>query len=219
MNYVPPPGAAASQGHLQIMQALLRSAGNRHNAPEWLVSSDASNNNYASSMTAESPFLRHCKRLQELYKRPFLKVIKAAIQNAADAGLLPINILDFVDISATPPELEVQDKAGMAQANQAYVAMGVKSRQTVAQELGLDWDTEITNNQEYAEQMGGGAPLPMPGDGSQPAQEPAQEEEAMQVSGESEVDDKISKLRGEGYPQDQAIAIALDMKRRGEITE
>jgi hypothetical protein len=97
--------------------------------------------------------------------------------------------------------------------------MGVKSRQTVAQELGLDWDTEITNNQEYAEQMGGGAPLPMPSDGSQPAQEPAQEEEAMQVSGESEVDDKISKLRGEGYPQDQAIAIALDMKRRGEITE
>ena len=100
--------------------------------------------------------------------------------------------------------------------------MGVKSRQTVAQELGLDWDTEVTNNQEYAEQMGGGAPLPMPGDGSQPSQEPAQEaneEEAMQVSGESEVGNKISKLRGEGYPQDQAIAIALDMKRRGEITE
>lgn len=222
MNYVPPPGAAASQGHLEIMQALLRSAGNRHNAPEWLVSSDASNNNYASSMQAESPFLRHCKRLQELYKRSFLKVIKAAVQNAADAGLLPLNILDFVDISATPPELEVQDKSGVAQANQTYVAMGVKSRQTVAQELGLDWDTEVTNNQEYAEQMGGGAPLPMPGDGSQPAQEPAQranEEEAMQVSGESEVDNKISKLRGEGYPQDQAVAIALDMKRRGEITE
>jgi len=100
--------------------------------------------------------------------------------------------------------------------------MGVKSRQTVAQELGLDWDTEITNNQEYAEQMGGGAPLPMPGDGSQPAQEQSDEGEAMQVAGESEeseIGNKISKLRKEGYPQDQAIAIALDMKRRGEITE
>ena len=28
---------------------------------------------------------------------------------------------------------------------------------------------------------------------------------------------KISKLMDEGYPQKQAIAIALDMKRRGEI--
>lgn len=36
---------------------------------------------------------------------------------------------------------------------------------------------------------------------------------------ESEVPDKISKLRDEGYPQDQAVAIALDMSRRGDIAE
>ena len=28
---------------------------------------------------------------------------------------------------------------------------------------------------------------------------------------------KISLLRDEGYPQDQAVAIALSMKRRGEL--
>lgn len=154
LNYVAPPAAANSSGHLEVLQALLRSAGNRHNAPEWLVSSDASNNNYASSMTAESPFLRHCKRLQKLYERAFLIVIKAAIQNAADAGKLPSNILKYVDIVATAPQLEVQDLSGAANANQTYVSLGIKSRQTVAQELGLDWDTEITNQQEYAEQLG-----------------------------------------------------------------
>jgi|GEM_PF-6385340 hypothetical protein len=36
---------------------------------------------------------------------------------------------------------------------------------------------------------------------------------------ESEVPDKISRLRDEGYPQDQAVAIALDMARRGDIGE
>lgn len=160
MNYVPPPSAANPDAHLNIFQALLRSAGNRHNAPEWLVSADASNNNYASSMTAESPFLRHCKRLQKFYERPFIRVIKAAIQNAIDAGRLPLKILDHVDITATAPQLEVQDLAGAANANQSYVSMGVKSRQTVAQELGLDWDTELTNQQEYAEQMGAAGSLP-----------------------------------------------------------
>jgi hypothetical protein len=154
MNYVPPPAAANSQGHLDIMQALLRSAGNRHNAPEWLVSADASNNNYASSMTAESPFLRHCKRLQKLYERTFLRVIRAVIQNAIDAGKLPQATMKYIDIVATAPQLEVQDTAGTANANQTYVTLGIKSRQTVAQELGLDWDTELTNQQEYAEQLG-----------------------------------------------------------------
>jgi uncharacterized lipoprotein YehR (DUF1307 family) len=30
---------------------------------------------------------------------------------------------------------------------------------------------------------------------------------------------KISKLRGEGVPQDQAVATALSMKRAGRLTE
>ena len=36
---------------------------------------------------------------------------------------------------------------------------------------------------------------------------------------ESEVPSKIKKLKDEGYPQDQAVAIALDMSRRGDIAE
>jgi hypothetical protein len=36
---------------------------------------------------------------------------------------------------------------------------------------------------------------------------------------ESEVPDKIKTLKDEGYPQDQAVAIALDMARRGDISE
>ena len=36
---------------------------------------------------------------------------------------------------------------------------------------------------------------------------------------ESEVSGKISKLSDEGYPQDQAVAIALDMAKRGDISE
>ena len=36
---------------------------------------------------------------------------------------------------------------------------------------------------------------------------------------ESEVPSKIKKLKDEGYPQDQAVAIALDMSKRGDISE
>jgi hypothetical protein len=160
MNYVAPPGAANSTAHLEIFQSLLRSAGNRHNAPEWLVSADASNNNYASSLTAESPFLRNCLRLQSFYKRPFLRVVAAALKNAAMAGRLPGNICDLIDLTATPPSLETRDKGAEAAANQIYATMGVKSVPTIAHELGLDWEAELLNQQEYQQESGNAGPLP-----------------------------------------------------------
>lgn len=161
MNYITPPGSANSSAHIEIMSALLRAAAVRHNAPEWLTSADASNSNYASSLTAESPFLRNCTRMQALYKRQFLRVIRSSVINAVKAGLLPDDTLSKVDIQCVPPSLETRDKSEEANSNQTYVSMGIKSRQTVAQEIGLDWKRELLNMNEYADQNPGmdGEPL------------------------------------------------------------
>ena len=145
MEYVPPPGAENADAHLKILQSLLRSAGNRHNAPEWLSSSDVSSANYASSLTAESPFLKNCIRLQAAYKRYFGRIAREAIITAAEAGKLPIEIIDTLDVIVTPPTVEARDRIAESSSNQTYVSMGVKSRQTIAQELGLDWDQEKRN--------------------------------------------------------------------------
>lgn len=336
MNYIAPPAAASAAAHLEVFQSLLRSAGNRHNAPEWLVSSNAANNNYASSLTAESPFLRNCLALQESIKRPFCRVIKAAIQNAAMAGQLPANVLELVDVQVIAPSVETRDRIQEAQANQVYSTLRVKSPQTIAQEIGLDWDEELTNWEELTGDGGLPGPLPMDqpapampeGAGTLPtmegttleaeggryshidfsppkgAREAAQRaldvraekpesqrgmtpvgiarardlangrdvspetvrrmkaffdrhqkdkqgatwdeqgpgwqawqgwggdagyawarkvvgqmEAADKKATESKVPDKIRTLKDEGYPQDQAVAIALDMARRGDIPE
>lgn len=162
MNYIPPPAAASAAAHLEIFQSLLRSAGNRHNAPEWLVSSNAANNNYASSLTAESPFLRNCLALQQTLKRPFCRVMYSAVSNAAAAGQLPENILDLIDIQVVAPSVETRDRIQEAQANQIYSTLRVKSPQTVANEIGLNWDEEMTNWEELT--MDGGMPGPLPTD-------------------------------------------------------
>jgi hypothetical protein len=155
MNYIPPPGAANASAHLSIHASLLRAAGTRHNAPEWLVSGDASNNNYASSLTAESPFLRNCQRLQSAIQRPFQQVIEASIRNAIEAGRLPDDTLGKVEISVVPPTVETRNRGEEASSNQVYVNLGVKSRQKVAQELGLDWAKESAQMEEYNKKFGG----------------------------------------------------------------
>lgn len=157
MEYVPPPGAENADAHLKILQSLLRSAGNRHNAPEWLSSSDVSSANYASSLTAESPFLKNCIRLQAAYKRYFGRIVREAIITAAEAGQLPIEVIDTLDVIVTPPTVEARDRIAESSSNQTYVTMGVKSRQTIAQELGLDWEQEKRNieaDQDEEEALG-----------------------------------------------------------------
>jgi hypothetical protein len=161
MNYIQPPGAANAPSHLSIHSALLRAAGVRHNAPEWLVSGDSSNNNYASSLTAESPFLRNCTRLQSFYQRPFLRVVRAAVAHAAAVGNLPGDIMRLVEVDSTPVSVETRNKAEEAAANQTYVTLGVKSKATVAAELGLDWQKEQREMDDMADRQGNPlAPLP-----------------------------------------------------------
>jgi hypothetical protein len=153
MNYVKPPGADSAKDHLDIFQALLRSAGNRHNAPEWLSSANVSGANYASSLTAESPFLRNCVRLQSYYKRAFTKVVYEAIRHAAQMGEIPINILENIDLIVTPPGVEARDKIADSQADQIYYNLGVKSVQTIAQERGLDFEQEQHNIDQMQEKL------------------------------------------------------------------
>lgn len=162
MTYVPPPAAANSAAHLEVFQGLLRSAGNRHNAPEWLVSSDSSNGNYASSLTAEAPFTRHCVRLQEFYKGHFTKIVKASLQTAALGGLLPKNIMNLIDVHVKAPSVETRNKAEEANANQIYSTLGIKSKQTIAQEIGLNWEDEEVNQHELATSNTNGSTLKMP---------------------------------------------------------
>jgi hypothetical protein len=166
MNYVKPPGSESAKDHLDIFQSLLRSAGNRHNAPEWLSSANIAGANYASSLTAESPFLRNCVRLQTFYKKHFTRIAREAIRTAAEMGNLPINILDVVDVLVTPPAVEARDKIADSQANQTYYSMGIKSAQTITQEIGLSFDAEQRNIEQQQEKMANEA-LPGEEDGSQ----------------------------------------------------
>ena len=155
MKYKEPPGSKSAKEHLEILQSLLRSAGSRHNAPEWLSSGAMGGASYASSLTAESPFLRNCIRLQSIYKITFEKVVEEVLKWASVSGLIDSKIMDKVELIVTPPPVEARDKIADSTANQTYFNMQIKSAQTIAQEQGLDFEAEQRNFQQQAEAMGG----------------------------------------------------------------
>ena len=147
-TYIPAPLASNTTQHISIVQACLRAVGNRWGMPEYLVSGDASNANYASTLVSGAPFVRAVECRQAMFKRYFLRVIWIAIGNAADAGRFYVGsrritkdeVMHYCDVHATPPQVPISDKTAEAQVDSQDIQAGVMSKQERRRRRGLDND-------------------------------------------------------------------------------
>jgi capsid protein len=128
--------------YVAVLQAELRAIASRLVMPEFMLTSDASNANYASTLVAESPATRTFDRLQRDLITDDLDVINAAIANLVAAGQLPPETLAVVQIEAMPPTLATRDRYREAQADAMLVKSGAMSVQTMGRRHGLDPDHE-----------------------------------------------------------------------------
>ncbi len=165
-EYTPPPSANNVEPHLAALQACLRAACVRWNAPEFLGSADASNNALASAETASTHFVTTVERARQTYKASFKQSAMIALRNAVTAGRLDERALACIDLEVDAPPVVPDDKGEKANADGTYITNKVKSPQTTAVELGLDPETELNNFEDLEERFGPqGPPLPMPGAG------------------------------------------------------
>lgn len=137
----PAAGIDASQ-YVAVLQAELRAIASRLVMPEFMLTSDASNANYASTMVAEGPAVKMFQRLQHDMIVEDLEVMWRVVTTAVEAGRLPAEALTAVDIQGTPPSLAVRDRLREAQADQILVRNKAMSIQTMATRHGLDPDKE-----------------------------------------------------------------------------
>jgi capsid protein len=133
------PAAGIDAGrYVTVLQAELRAIAARLVMPEFMLSSDASNANYSSTMVAEGPAVKMFDRLQRDMIEDDLEVMARVVRYAVDAGRVPPEALTAVDIRAIPPTLAVRDRLKEAQADQILVRNGAMSVQTMATRHGLD---------------------------------------------------------------------------------
>lgn len=147
-EFVPPPGPTAAESHLSILHACYRGICVRWNAPDWLGSADSSNNNYASSLVAESPFVRTGEMEQGSYAARFAQILKRVIWHAARSGLMegvPEHLVEKILVQVTPPLMAVRDRNSEVNRLAQEIQLGLTSKQTAAQELDRDWENEQTN--------------------------------------------------------------------------
>jgi capsid protein len=141
-DYEFPAAGIDAARYVTVLQAELRAIASRLVMPEFMLSSDASNANYSSTMVAEGPAVKMFERLQHDMIAEDLELLGRVIAHAVEAGRLPAAALAAVEIRAIPPTLAVRDRLRDAQADQILVRAGAMSVATMATRHGLDPEEE-----------------------------------------------------------------------------
>ncbi len=142
-------------------QASLRLAGTRWNMPEWMISGDASNNNFSSSLVAESPFVKSAESEQYAFSCDVEELLWKALKIAWAAGYfrrLDVDwetIVQTVKLVITPTPIATRDPEKETDRRIKLVDTGIMSRQTAAEQEELDWDDEKERMQDGITSMVG----------------------------------------------------------------
>lgn len=167
----PASGIDASR-YVLVLQAELRAIASRLVMPEFMLTSDASNANFASTMVAEGPAVKMFARLQWSTIEADREILLMVLTGRFDEDLL-----DRIKIDVEPPRLESRNRKEEVDADVALVNTKMLSRRTgmIRQELDPDVEEEqIEKEREELDPFAGLDPRGLrqvPGVGRQPEPE------------------------------------------------
>ena len=151
-TYHPSPLAAqgVAASIVAIEQAVLRIIGSNWCMPEFMISGDASNNNYASILVAGSPFIKYVEALQgdcaEEDEELLWKVLHLAWQTGHFAnGYEWPDVKAGLEIKVEAPQASIEDKEKEANVNAILSDRGLLSDRTWATRANLDYEQERAN--------------------------------------------------------------------------
>ncbi len=120
--------------NVAAIQAELRAGAAALAMPEYMLSGDASNANFSSTMVAEGPAVKTFEELQADLIEADIEIMERQLAIAAQAGLIPgateADILDRVKVEAEPPIIKSENRLQEAQADQILLLAGVMSKET-----------------------------------------------------------------------------------------
>ncbi len=126
-------GDAVPLGRL-VLLSIAAGAG----VPEYMLSSDASNGAFASTMVAEGPAVKLFESEQQFFAGEFGRLWHWTMSQAIALGMLPENFFDQVTLQWSFPQLVNRDRAKERETDAKLAETGILSRAEVARRDGVD---------------------------------------------------------------------------------
>ncbi|HET6426496.1 MAG TPA: phage portal protein [Planctomycetaceae bacterium] len=118
--------------------------------PEFMITSDASNANFSSTMVAEGPAVKLFESEQQFFSTALEPLWRWVMREAIQAGLLP-DVLEHLAPSWTFPTLVNRNRAKDRDADAKLVEAGILSRAEVGRRDGVD--PEVMRNEIEKESL------------------------------------------------------------------
>lgn len=171
-----PGGTNRVDGFVAALQACFRYMGTRWQIPEFMISGDASNANYASALVAESPFVKAREADQLVFSGEFRSLLWKVLRIAYDGGFFNRFNLRFwelqeaVYLKIDPPSVATRDRKADIEGDKMLFDAGVLSPPTFAANHGLDYQAELDAGAKPAAPIAFGG---LAGSGGLPGANPA----------------------------------------------
>ena len=138
-----PMGSPNGPRFVEVVQAAMRMVGIRWAMPEYMISGDASNGNFASTLVAEAPFTKATEARQSVYSRKYREIKWKAVGIVAKrTGLFGnvslAKIKRRVQLTVDTPEVAVRNRVEDHTIKVGEHAAGILSLDTWAAEVGRE---------------------------------------------------------------------------------
>ena len=149
-QYKPGPmGSERVAGFEIVSQMALRAIGTRWLMPEYMISGDASNANYSSTLVSESPFVKYCESSQQTWGSITSELLWKALYTAWEHGRLDRlgysirELKGLCEIVLDWPQVGTRNVTEQLAKLQFGLDRGLIAPNTAAAELGYDYDQEV----------------------------------------------------------------------------
>ena len=138
-----PMGTLRSPVFVDVAAFTLRRIGARWSMPEYMISGDSSNSNFASTLVSESPFVKARESDQDFFRNSFRKLLFKVLRIAWINGRLPGEwgqIRRAINISIDAPSPASRNALELNQINQLQLQHGIIDEAQWATDVGRDPD-------------------------------------------------------------------------------
>ena len=143
LEYKEPPQSNGSTTAIDIISASLNSIAARFQIPSWIVSGLVEDSSYASSLTAESPFIKTCLRQQKVLCNFFKAIFKDILEIEMFKGNLQTDAFDKIEIVVNAPSPIARNTKDVIESQLALVHEKIMSKHTVSTLNNLDTEEEL----------------------------------------------------------------------------
>lgn len=136
-----PDTGLGNSNHIEVLVQLLRAASSGMRLPEFMLTANVSEGNFASTLVSEGPYHKAIRRAQQQMIREDLQILDAALRYAAESGNFDVTMADIesVKIEAKPPRVQTRNRQEDFEINQKLWENGLLSGKDLLASEGYEY--------------------------------------------------------------------------------